>query len=90
MKYEARFTMLVRYAAQLCYGFLRGLKDELRHLLVPLSIQGFFELVERARLAENNLVIPQFRQKMNRKRACIYITGGESSENRSRFDNFKK
>ncbi|KAH0460147.1 hypothetical protein IEQ34_010810 [Dendrobium chrysotoxum] len=49
-------------------AFLRGLKEELRYPLVPLRIQEFLELVERAKLRENDLAIQQFRQNMCRKR----------------------
>ncbi|PKU84470.1 hypothetical protein MA16_Dca002983 [Dendrobium catenatum] len=66
MQYEAEFTALARYAPQLvntsaekCYRFLRGLRDSLRHPLVPFHISDFSELVEKARLIENNLTATQ-------------------------------
>ena len=81
MQYEAEFTALARYAPQLvgtpedkCYRFLRGLRDGLRHPLVPFHIREFSELVERARLIENDLAVTQQRWDASRKRF-----GGESS-----------
>ncbi|PKU76268.1 hypothetical protein MA16_Dca020641 [Dendrobium catenatum] len=66
MQCEAEFTILARYAPQLvstsaekCYRFLRGLRDSLRQPLVPFHIFDFSELVERARLIENDLMATQ-------------------------------
>ncbi|XP_020681782.1 uncharacterized protein LOC110099088, partial [Dendrobium catenatum] len=81
MQYEAEFTALARYAPQLvstsaerCYRFLRGLRDSLRQPLVPFHISDFSELVERARLIENDLMATQQRWTASRKRF-----GGEAS-----------
>ncbi|PKU59655.1 hypothetical protein MA16_Dca020853 [Dendrobium catenatum] len=75
MQYEAEFTALARYAPQLvstsaekCYRFLRGLRDSLRQPLVPFHISNFSELVERARLIENDLMATQQRWTASRKR----------------------
>ncbi|KAI0516601.1 hypothetical protein KFK09_009278 [Dendrobium nobile] len=85
MQYEAEFTALARYAPQLvststkkCYRFLRGLRDSLRQPLVPFHISDFSELVERARLIENDLMATQQRWTASRKRF-----GGDSSSNSS-------
>ncbi|KAI0510722.1 hypothetical protein KFK09_011331 [Dendrobium nobile] len=81
MQYEAEFTALVRYAPQLvstsaekCYRFLRGLRDSLRQSLVPFHISDFSELVERARLIENDMMATQHWWIASRK-----SFGGESS-----------
>ncbi|KAH0454699.1 hypothetical protein IEQ34_016623 [Dendrobium chrysotoxum] len=94
MQYEDKFTALARYVPQLisiaeekCYRFLRGLRDELRHPLLPLRIQEFLELVERTRLVENDLTIPQFIWDMNMKRSGDDMTKRESCEKMSRFLN---
>ncbi|KAI0511903.1 hypothetical protein KFK09_012537 [Dendrobium nobile] len=85
LQYEAKFTALARYAPQLvststekCYRFMRGLRDSLRHPLVPFHISNFSELVERARLIENDLVATQQRWTASRKRF-----GGDSSSSSS-------
>ncbi|KAH0455308.1 hypothetical protein IEQ34_015340 [Dendrobium chrysotoxum] len=38
---------LIPITKKMCYNFLQWLNRELRHLLVPLRIQEFFELVGR-------------------------------------------
>ncbi|KAI0522658.1 hypothetical protein KFK09_005043 [Dendrobium nobile] len=75
MQYEAEFTAFARYSPQLvstsaerCYRFLRGLRDSLRQPLVPFHISDFSELVERARLIENDLMATQQRWTASRKR----------------------
>ncbi|KAH0469111.1 hypothetical protein IEQ34_002343 [Dendrobium chrysotoxum] len=45
MQYEAEFTSLVR-----------GLRDSLRHPLIPFHIIDFTDLVKRMRLIENDLM----------------------------------
>ncbi|PKU62960.1 hypothetical protein MA16_Dca025608 [Dendrobium catenatum] len=59
MQFEAEFTILVRYAPQLvhttedkCHRFLAGVKDAIRKPLVPLGIEDYTVLVERARRIE--------------------------------------
>ncbi|KAI0493814.1 hypothetical protein KFK09_023939 [Dendrobium nobile] len=85
MQYEAEFTALARYAPQLvststekCYRFLRGLRDSLRQPLVPFHISDFSELVERARLIENDLMATQQQWTASRK-----IFGGDASNSGS-------
>ncbi|KAI0501334.1 hypothetical protein KFK09_016278 [Dendrobium nobile] len=85
IQYEAEFTALARYAPQLvstsaekCYRFLRGLRDSLRQPLVPFHIFYFSELVERARLVENDLMDTQQRWTASRKRF-----GGDTSSSGS-------
>ena len=91
VQYEAEFLALARYAPQLiptveerCYRFLRGLREELRHPLVPLEIRDFSRLVEKARLLENDLLSSQLPGDSGRKRFV-----GESSRSaggkKSRF-----
>ncbi|KAI0492241.1 hypothetical protein KFK09_026510 [Dendrobium nobile] len=89
MQYEAEFTTLARYAPQLvstsaerCYRFLRGLRDSLRQPLVPFHISDFAELVERARLIENDLMATQQRWTASRKRFGGEASGSGSSGKR--------
>ncbi|KAI0492351.1 hypothetical protein KFK09_026622 [Dendrobium nobile] len=89
MQYEAEFTALARYAPQLvstsaerCYRFLRGLRDSLRQPLVPFHISDFSELVERARLIENDLMATQQRWTASRKRFGGETSGSGSSGKR--------
>ncbi|KAH0448401.1 hypothetical protein IEQ34_022201 [Dendrobium chrysotoxum] len=53
-----------------------GLRDELRHPLVPLRIGDFFEFVERARLIKNDMLVSQFKWDMSRKRLGAEMTRG--------------
>ncbi|PKU72354.1 hypothetical protein MA16_Dca006354 [Dendrobium catenatum] len=85
MQYEAEFTALARYAPQLvstsaakCYHFLRGLRDSLRQPLVPFHIFDFSELVERARLIENDLMATQQQWTPSRKRRRFVSGSGDS------------
>ncbi|KAI0519572.1 hypothetical protein KFK09_007023 [Dendrobium nobile] len=89
MQYEAEFTALARYAPQLvstsaerCYRFLRGLRDTLRQPLIPFRITDFSELVERARLIENDLMATQQRWTASRKRFGGEASGSGSSGKR--------
>ncbi|PKU71873.1 hypothetical protein MA16_Dca016326 [Dendrobium catenatum] len=89
MQYEAEFTALARYAPQLvstsaakCYHFLRGLRDSLRQPLVPFHISDFSELVERARLIENDLIATQQRWTTSWKRFGGDASGSGSSSMR--------
>ncbi|PKU61346.1 hypothetical protein MA16_Dca028422 [Dendrobium catenatum] len=89
MQYEAEFTALARYAPQLvstsaerCYRFLRGLRDTLRQPLIPFRITDFSELVERARLIENDLMATQQRWNASRKRFGGKASGSVSSGKR--------
>ncbi|PKU66486.1 hypothetical protein MA16_Dca018188 [Dendrobium catenatum] len=89
MQYKAEFTALARYAPQLvstsaerCYRFLRGLRDSLRQPLVPFHISDFSELVERARLIENDLMATQQRWTTSRKRFGGEASGSGSSRKR--------
>ncbi|PKU60379.1 hypothetical protein MA16_Dca018499 [Dendrobium catenatum] len=82
MQYEAEFTALARYAPQLvstsaerCYRFLRGLRDTLRQPLIPFRITDFSELVERARLIENDLMATQQRKRR-------FVSGSGSGDSR--------
>ncbi|PKU85058.1 hypothetical protein MA16_Dca022294 [Dendrobium catenatum] len=86
MQYEAEFTALARYAPQLvstsvkkCYKFLRGLRDSLRQPLVPSHILDFSELVERARLTENDLMATQQRWTASMKRFSSDTFGSDFS-----------
>ncbi|PKU83236.1 hypothetical protein MA16_Dca006636 [Dendrobium catenatum] len=86
MQYEVEFSALARYAPQLvstyaekCYRFLRGLRDSLRQPLVPFYSSDFSELVERARLVENDLMATHQRWTASRKRF-----GGDTSSNSRR------
>ncbi|KAH0455541.1 hypothetical protein IEQ34_015573 [Dendrobium chrysotoxum] len=87
MQYDAKFIALIRYVPQLiniveekCYRFFRGLRDEIQHPLVPLRIQEFFELVERAKLVENDLKVPAFRHNMSRKRSRDHMTKADNNK----------
>ncbi|PKU80152.1 hypothetical protein MA16_Dca021327 [Dendrobium catenatum] len=89
MQYEAEFTALARYAPQLvstsaerCYRFLRGLRDTLRQPLIPFRITDFSELVERARLIENDMITTQQRWTVSRKRFGGEASGSGSSGKR--------
>ncbi|PKU81402.1 hypothetical protein MA16_Dca023096 [Dendrobium catenatum] len=89
MQYEAEFTALARYAPQLvstsaerCYRFLRGLRDTLRQPLIPFRITDFSELVERARLIENDMTATQQRWTASRKRFGGETSGSGSSGKR--------
>ncbi|PKU62556.1 hypothetical protein MA16_Dca024687 [Dendrobium catenatum] len=89
MQYEAEFTTLARYAPQLvstsaerCYRFLRGLRDTLRQPLIPFRITDFSELMERARLIENDLMATQQRWTTSRKRFGGEASGSGSSGKR--------
>lgn len=64
MMYKVEFTTLAKYASHVvstlekkCYHFLRGIRDNLRHLLIIFCIKAFSELVERARLIYNDLSV---------------------------------
>ncbi|XP_028550719.1 uncharacterized protein LOC114579636 [Dendrobium catenatum] len=88
-EYEAEFTALARYAPQLvstsaerCYRFLRGLRDTLRQPLIPFRITDFSELVERARLIENDMTATQQRWTASRKRFGGETSGSGSSGKR--------
>ncbi|KAI0491606.1 hypothetical protein KFK09_025866 [Dendrobium nobile] len=89
MQYEAEFTALARYAPQLvstsaerCYRFLRGLRDTLRQPLIPFRITDFAELVERARLIENDLMATQQRWTASKRRFGGEASGSGSSGKR--------
>ncbi|XP_028547514.1 uncharacterized protein LOC114578489 [Dendrobium catenatum] len=62
------FFELVSTSPEKCYKFLRGLQDSLRQPLVPFHISDFSELVESARLIENDLMATQQRCTASRKR----------------------
>lgn len=92
MQYEAEFTALSRYAPQListpdekCYRFLHGLRHDLRHPLVPLRLREFSELVERARLIENDLPAVQQQGEVNRRRFGSESFRSGATGKRSRF-----
>ncbi|KAH0462013.1 hypothetical protein IEQ34_009588 [Dendrobium chrysotoxum] len=70
MHYEIELTALVRYTPYLIpitkkvLKFLQGLNRVLRHPLVTLRIQEFFELVEWTRLIEIDLAAPTSRYEI--------------------------
>ncbi|XP_020683951.2 uncharacterized protein LOC110100682, partial [Dendrobium catenatum] len=88
IQYEAEFTALSRYAPQListseekCYRFLKGLRDSLRQPLIPLRIKEFSELVESARLLENDMeVVKQKWDNNDRKRQSDHKNGSSKRQ----------
>ncbi|PKU76373.1 hypothetical protein MA16_Dca000976 [Dendrobium catenatum] len=98
MQYEAEFTALARYSPQLvstsaerCYRFLRGLRDSLRQPLVPFHISDFSELVERARLIENDLMATQQRWTASKKRfGSDTFSSGSSGKRRFVFGDSRR
>ncbi|XP_020690858.1 uncharacterized protein LOC110105623, partial [Dendrobium catenatum] len=88
IQYEAEFTALSRYAPQListseekCYRFLKGLRDSLRQPLIPLRIKDFAELVESARLLENDIeVMKQKWETKDRKRQFDHRVGSSKKQ----------
>ncbi|XP_028547385.1 uncharacterized protein LOC114578401, partial [Dendrobium catenatum] len=87
IQYEVEFTALSRYAPQListskekCYRFLKGLRDSLRQPLIPLRIKDLAELVESARLLENDIEMMKHKwETKDRKRQFDY-RGGSSKK----------
>ena len=92
IQYEAEFSALARYAPQLvgtvdekCYRFLRGLRDELRYPLIPLRLRDFGEMVERARLLENDPSTSLVSWSAGRKRFVGESSRGGAVGKKSRF-----
>ncbi|XP_020688467.1 uncharacterized protein LOC110103920 [Dendrobium catenatum] len=74
-QYEAEFTMLSRYAPHLipdaeekCNRFLNGLKDVIRHPLIPFEIEDYSVLVERARKIEMDMLATQKRRNFQKRK----------------------
>ncbi|KAI0497441.1 hypothetical protein KFK09_020668 [Dendrobium nobile] len=74
-QYEAEFTMLSRYAPHLipnaeekCHRFLSGLKDIIRQPLIPVGIEDYSTLVERARMIEMDLQATQRRRDFHKRK----------------------
>ncbi|PKU73711.1 hypothetical protein MA16_Dca013292 [Dendrobium catenatum] len=90
MQFEAEFTALARYAPQLvhtmedkCHRFLAGLKDAIRQPLVPLGIEDYTVLVERARMIEPDLQNTQRRRDFQKRKSGEVMGTPQDSHNKS-------
>ncbi|PKU59309.1 hypothetical protein MA16_Dca027496 [Dendrobium catenatum] len=90
MQYEAEFTTLAKYTPQLvytmedkCHRFLARLKDAIRLPLVPLGIEDYTVLVERARRLEEDMQNIQRRCDFQKRKSDEIMETPQSSHNKS-------
>ncbi|PKU59960.1 hypothetical protein MA16_Dca027688 [Dendrobium catenatum] len=90
MLFEAEFTTLARYAPQLVHTmedkfhrFFAGLKDAIRQPLVPLRIEDYTVLVERARMIEEDLQNTQRRRDFQKRKSCEVMGVPQDSYSKS-------
>ncbi|KAG0501003.1 hypothetical protein HPP92_001075 [Vanilla planifolia] len=74
-EYERKFSTLARHVPdmfgseeQRCFVFRKGLKHEIKSALISFRTADFFELVEKARMIEQNLQVLEVQKSVERKR----------------------